>query len=780
MAYKFDKRVLVYLTTILLILFGIGLSSYQGSHALVVASNERSESRLVLEHIASLMTAVISAESGQRGYLLTGNTTYLKPYEAARIPIVEHVAALKDLFRSNPNALLHMAKLQFVLTNKLDELAHTIELRKNGKNALALQIVNSDEGRKYMDEIRHELIHEIRDVEEAKLKMRADRMDQTISDLIFRIASSSVLAILLLASIAFLLNRELRARRIVESVLQKEQQRLSDIITTQIRVATAGLSVEHVMNVIIEQTLRITGGSGAIIEIADERREFMVYKAAGGSVADKVGFRVRMEGSLSGTCFKTGELLRCDNTEADPRVDRDSCRKLNIASMIVVPLQFENNSIGVLKTFSDHVDAFNSRDLETMHLIAGLLSSSMAYAHQFEATQSAERTAVEASKLKSEFLANMSHEIRTPINGIMGMANLLEDTCLNNIQKDYTDSIQRSADALLSVINDILDFSKIEVGKLELEAMDFDFDQMISDIGKMISLSARSKGLQFILQSPGNWHNLFKSDQGRIRQILLNLLSNAVKFTHKGSVYLRILVKNDDPERTYFRFEVEDSGIGIPKDAETRLFQAFSQADASTTRRFGGTGLGLTISRQLAVLLGGTIGYQSSENKGSTFWVELTLEKGSTYQCRNRDTLVGISKTAHPSTRILVAEDHIVNQKVIMGYLAKMGFEAVVVNNGREALEALVGSDYDLVLMDCQMPELDGYEATALIRQSAHSFGDIPIIAMTANAIKGDRERCLAVGMNDYVSKPVKVKDLAATIERWLTLRANMKKGSAF
>lgn len=752
---------------IALILVGIGVSSYTGIVAIIDAASERTKSRQIISSLDHIHASILSAETGQRGYLLTGDIEYLIPYQESLAPIEREMSELKKEFAGDEEGLANLALLERAIQEKQTELRSTIALFEKGQRKDAVSLVASNLGNRHMAEIRRILVDNLLKTEEGRLQTRAKHMDDTLSNMIIRITGGSFLAIFIIALVAYLLKRELDERRVIEAALNKEQSRLSDIISTQLKIATAGLEEERVMSVIVNQAIRITGGDGAVIEIADGDR--MVYRAVSGIVADRLNFSVAIKGSLSGLCLMSGETINCMDSELDDRVDREACRALGIRSMLVVPLALNGVVFGVLKTLSAKPMAYSKRDAETMHLIAGLLASAMAYARQFEATEKAQKQAIEASKLKSEFLANMSHEIRTPINGIMGMSHLLEDTELNNLQKDYCANIFRSADALLTVINDILDFSKIEAGKLEMETIDFDLDQMISDIGKMISLTAREKGLSFRLESPGTWHHLYRSDQGRIRQILLNLLSNAVKFTRQGEIVLRILAQPASEESTRIRFEVQDSGIGIPKAVESRLFQAFSQADASTTRRFGGTGLGLTISRQLADLLGGEIGFVSSEGKGSTFWFEITLDKGAAYVRPKAESLAEISQLGNARKRILVAEDHFVNQKVIMAYLAKMGYPADVVSNGLEAIQALEARSYDLVLMDCQMPELDGYQATELIRRSAAPFRSVPIIAMTANAIKGDKERCLDIGMNDYISKPLKIRELVNLLGHWLS-----------
>ena len=383
---------------------------------------------------------------------------------------------------------------------------------------------------------------------------------------------------------------------------------------------------------------------------------------------------------------------------------------------------------------------------------------------------SAQRYAEAANQTKSEFLASMSHEIRTPMNGVIGMARVLLDGDLSEVQRKQALTIKNSGDALLSLLNDILDLSKIEAGQVELEVLDFDLQGLLDSVEALWESRLLGRGLTFSIETAPDVTHVLKTDPTRIRQILFNLIGNAAKFTKEGGVTLDISQRPLTDDKMELRFAVTDTGIGIEQEGQSRLFTKFSQADSSMTRKYGGTGLGLVICQQLAELLGGEIGYESTPGQGSTFWFTIHCKPGNAEAV---DKEIWFPETGNTEVsvrdrplRILVAEDNHVNQTVLLAILSKTGHKLDMVANGSEAVSAVMRVPYDLVLMDIQMPEMDGMTATRLIRDLPGEAGRIPIIALTANAMKGDQEKYIGAGMTDYVSKPINPQRLFLAIAR--------------
>ncbi len=408
---------------------------------------------------------------------------------------------------------------------------------------------------------------------------------------------------------------------------------------------------------------------------------------------------------------------------------------------------------------------------ENQRLRRELQASNRELTDAFQATE-------RRSQAKSEFIASMSHAFRTPMNGVLGMTQLLQDTQLLPEQREYLEAISSSGHQLLTLISDILDDAKAEAGKLELESVDFDLQRMVDDTAKLLAVQARNKGLEIITHFDLQTSPIVRGDPTRLRQVLTNLIGNAIKFSPEGEVILRVSQREDLGDVIGLRFEVSDTGIGIDNAVQARIFERFSQEESATTRVYGGSGLGLSICRQLVDAMDGEIGLSSELGWGSCFWFAVQLARVASLPTSSPAMASG-------PRRVLVVDDSSVDQTVVCGLLRARGLEADVAVNGKHAIEALTHKDYGLVLMDCQMPGMDGYETTLRIRENETTNHEkritdneprtdatvgyrLPIIAMTANAMRGDRERCLRVGMDDYIVKPINPRVLQTVIGRWL------------
>lgn len=686
------------------------LVGYWSTTQLVRVTDQRRDARVHWEALGQLLSAVKDAETGQRGYLLTGDRVYLTPYYDARRGIEMDLRAVSEAARRQPAVARRLETIRQLVRDKLDELAVTVELRDTQGLDAALAVVRSSRGRLTMETLRGE-VEQVRSEVMREVERRERSADRQARLAERTMIAGGALSVLLFAA-AFWNSRRLL---LLQKRAQAELDRFFDISGDLLCIVGHDARVRR-LNPAWRETLGFS-----LSELQAEPITSLIHPEDSG----QADLRTLLEG------------------ERRFRHRDGSYRWLSWQSAMA----------------PDHEVVYASaRDVTPQKRLE-------------EELREATRVAQEANRAKSEFLTNMSHEIRTPLNGIVGMTELLLGSPLNPEQREYAETVVDSSEALLAIINSILDFAKIEAGALELERRPFSLRSLVSSTVKSLFARAERAGLRLDLKIVPEIPDELVGDAGRLRQVLVNLVGNALKFTARGEIVVSVFLEHAENDRVRLQFRVSDTGIGIAPEKQQLIFQEFSQVDASAERRFEGTGLGLAICARLVVQMGGRIWVDSKPGEGSRF--HFTAEFGRAEQASVGAAASTPESTSLPPARlrvtapldVLVAEDNRVNQMLIVKMLELAGHRVTLASNGREALQELERRSFDLLLLDMQMPEVSGEQAMQRIRERERESGArLPIVAVTAHARRSDRDKYLALGADAYVSKPLKQSDLDSAI----------------
>ncbi|WP_299826487.1 ATP-binding protein [uncultured Pontibacter sp.] len=726
-------KILVSLGLTLLLALPIQLFSLELNDDLEETQQLVSRTQEVILELEYINTALTILESNARGYVISKNTSFLAGLDQLKQKTVGSLTNIQTLTSGNTVQQQHLYQLKPLIKAKIE--FNDLVIQKDDATASAM--IKSGDGKQLMDAIRAHL-NSIESTEKQLLQHRIEESN-ALSDYVYiiNIASTLLIILVVLGAVLFIFI-DINKREKLELELRENESRLKQFL----EALPIGLTVRD--------------ANGDLFFTNRKGREILHQQLAEGPFQNLQQL------------VKEQKVFKAGTAEEYPLEEIPVIKALAGASSSVDNLEIRNHGTAILLSETAS-PVYNSKQ-EVVFAISAFEDITNRKKEEAE-LKLAKKAAEDSSLAKERFLANMSHEIRTPMNAILGFTNLLHRSPLSTEQQQFVEAIRSSGENLLTIINDILDVSKIQAGMMQLEEIPFGLKSLFESLKVLLQNNAADKGLKLSVDCQDQMPVLLLGDPVRLTQVMYNLVQNAIKFTSKGEVIVSAGVKYNEGEQVWIEISVSDTGIGISQDKLESIFERFSQATTATTREFGGTGLGLTIVKNLVELQGGSISIDSTLGKGSVFTISIP------YKIATEEDMALYSEQAQleenillQDLHVLLAEDNILNQKLAFRVLSDMGFTVELAANGNEAVNLIkAGRHFDVLLMDIQMPIMDGYEATRIIRQELKS--NIPIMAMTAHAMSGEKEKCLAFGMNDYLSKPFKAKDLQSKI--YLLLGAN-------